>query len=136
MKFNSKNKKILIIGSIILILILVFVYFMNKRQVDEAKKTVTGGTSGSNDSSHYLYSGPGTPLTQVAKQTEAAELKDRYSGMSKEAIIADYIEFRFNRDSSYLEFLKKKAQENSESLNSVMRKDAIYLLSGFKVPGF
>ena len=136
MKFNTKTKKILAIGIISLIVVVVFVYFMNRSQVAKAEETITGAGTTNSENSKYQYSAPGTSLTQIGKNAEALELQERYAGMSKEAIIADYIEYRMNRDSGMLNFLTIKANEKGKSLTTVKREDAIYLLEKFNVPGF
>lgn len=132
---NPKAKKIIAISFIVLVALILIIYSIKKSNEKKAENNISGGNN--NSSSGYTYSAPGTAFKKVGTSAEKAEVLERYSGMTKESIIADYIQFRFNQDSEYLAFLNAKAQENNKTLSEVKRADAIYLLkTKFGVPGF
>ncbi|MGD9930139.1 MAG: hypothetical protein AB7U05_08975 [Mangrovibacterium sp.] len=141
MNFTPKTKKMAILGIVAVVAILIGLYLYGRKmeptdtgeQADDG--TGSAAATGTTTATASGYSRPGTPLTQIGKPTEAAELQQRYAGMGREAIIADYVKYRFDADSSYLSFLQNKATEAGKSLATVKYENAEYLLKMFNVPG-
>ncbi len=134
---SPKVKKIMLYGGIGLVVLLTVLYFLGRsataETTDETQPANTG--TGSASAGGYKYSAPGTRLTKVSSSEEAAELQDRYKGMGREAIISDYIKWRFETDSGYLQIVQNKATQSGISLAESKRLNAIYLLQKFNVAG-
>lgn len=130
---SPKTKKILLIAMVLIGLFLLYSFFKNKDE--ETEVAVSDSGSGlSADEQKYLT--PGTSLAGSNTENEALILQQRYAGMSREAILADYIKYAFDANPGTLEFLQGKATEQGKTLAQVKTEDAAYLLWKFGVAGF
>ena len=138
-KISGKQKKIIAISFIAIVILVLILFAVKRYRAASAQSNIDSpgtdknSSTGSGSSLETEFK-PGTPLKRIGKSDEAQELQKRYAGMSKEDIVFDYIIWRFEKDSGYLNFLKGKATEEGKSLAEVKRWNAIYLLDNFNVP--
>ena len=113
MKLTTKKKKTIAIGAIVLIVLAIVVYALDRAQKSKAGENIGPGTPG-NETNPPGDTGPAT----------------------KEAVIQDYIENNIKGYRPWYDNVKAKAVKNGIPLKEQLRLDAIYMLKKEGRPGF